>query len=97
MANKILDFVLPVLKPIGVALSEAAVWFVKEFWLGLKAIFDNLVVLAVIIPLMGGMWTWDHFVTKEMMRQDKNQISYLSKRNQMLADQVTCLRAKKCR
>lgn len=86
MLNKVLE----VLTPIGVGIAQGLVWFVKEFWLGIKGIFDNIVVLAVIIPLVFGTWAYTVRQNNDEVREKQHTI------NQLVA-QVKCLRAKKCK
>ena len=59
-AKAALEILTPVLKLV----VEGLMWFVRTFFQGLKAIFDNLSVLAVILVVMiGSGWyfkTWDN-------------------------------------
>lgn len=61
---KLLTAAVQVVVPLLVAVGDFAIWFVKQFFNGLKAIFDNLSVLAVIaVVIVGSGWyfkTWDN-------------------------------------
>lgn len=59
-AKAAVEILTPVLKFV----VEGVLWFVRTFFHGLKAVFDNLSVLAVILVVaVGSAWyfkTWDN-------------------------------------
>lgn len=86
MFNKLLDIIMPWATGFG----TFCVWFIKQFGFGLKAILDNLVVMAVIIPLIAGTWGYTRHLDKKIINERQHTID-------QLVSQVKCMRAKRCK
>lgn len=86
MLNKILDILMPWLTGVG----TFSVWFLKQFGVGLKALFDNLAVLAVIIPLVAGTWAYTKHVDRQVIKERQHTID-------LLVNQIKCMKTKGCR